>query len=244
MVDLLWPAYYQSVVLYPDGRTGSFWWRDVLSFSLSYCGITRRIPGDGSSLLWTYFWMVSYLLLSSPGYFLLPVTRKSPYLMCSGSWILLPCFSCLCRPKLLMSTRCCPLFFQGWLWTLSSVGGWPKGVYLGFRSLYAIKILSVHVWSTWHSFLFGKICKCCSLSKLKSVHVALFCGRSPNTGKWCFIAIGTIAVCGYLILCLKPFFTLRGVLLGLTFGRLQYQFYGVFGRNVTSYFLGYYAFFC
>ncbi|XP_020168394.1 uncharacterized protein [Aegilops tauschii subsp. strangulata] len=57
-VELIWSAYYRNKIPHATDVVGSFWWKDVMQLIGVFRGITRVIPGDGSSsLFWKDVWL-------------------------------------------------------------------------------------------------------------------------------------------------------------------------------------------
>ena len=56
-VNLIWTTFYEGAVPHAQDPCGSFWWRDVMSLSDTYRGITQIEVHDGdTALFWKDLW--------------------------------------------------------------------------------------------------------------------------------------------------------------------------------------------
>ena len=70
-VNLLWKAYYDNnTIPITNGRKGSFWWRNCLSFLDEFRSITTCVPADGATAyLWSDKWTENILEYKFPELF-------------------------------------------------------------------------------------------------------------------------------------------------------------------------------
>lgn len=66
-VDLIWKSYYTDSIPHASDVCGSFWWRELMSLSPIYRGVTKISIGSGANtLFWKDLWMDSILEESHP----------------------------------------------------------------------------------------------------------------------------------------------------------------------------------